>query len=66
MRGLASHKSVIVGVTAFGTVPPEQLTVTFVGTFANTGAALSPTEIRCEAVEELPQASLAVQVLMIV
>ena len=48
-----------------GTLPPVQLTVIFVGTFANTGAALSPTLISCEAVDVFPQASVAVQVLMI-
>ena len=65
MRGFWSQRSDTEGVVAVGIEPPVQFTVTFVGTFAKTGAALSPTLISCEAVDVLPQASLAVQVLMI-
>ena len=60
-RGLASQASVIVGGVAVTTF--SQLTVTLAGTFANTGAVVSLTLIVCEAVAELPQASVAVQVL---
>ena len=60
--GATSHASVIVGFVNVGTIPP-QLTVTLAGTLANVGAELSPTEIVCVAVAELPQASVAVHVL---
>ena len=60
--GEASQASDTEGLVAVGTIPP-QLTVTFVGTFVNVGAALSPTLIVCVAVAELPHASVAVHVL---
>ena len=63
--GLASQRSDTEGFVTVGTVPP-QLTVIFVGTLVNVGAALSPTEIVCVAVAELPHASVAVHVLITV
>ena len=65
-RGFASQASDTEGVIGFGTTPPAvQFNVIFVGTFEKIGPALSPTLIDCEAVVELPQASVAVQVLTI-
>ena len=58
--GLGSQLSVAVGEPTLGSAPP-QLAVTLVGTLVITGGALSPTDINCEAVVELPQASVAVQ-----
>ena len=63
MAGDGSQLSVAVGATAAGTEP--QSTVRFAGTPAKTGGKASPTETCCEAVAELPQLSVATQILVI-
>ena len=61
--GVGSQASVAVTAAPLGTVS-LQFNVTFVGTPTNLGPSVSPTEIVCEAVEVLPQASVAVHVLI--
>ena len=60
--GLGSQASVAVIDAPVGTVS-LQFNVTFVRTPTKTGPSVSPTLTVCEAVAELPQASVAVQVL---
>src|SRR6185503_19543294 len=57
-EGDASHASVAVAVANEGVAGHS--TVLGAGSEAITGAVLSSTEIVCEAVDELPQASVAV------
>jgi hypothetical protein len=61
-RGEGSQASVAVTLAPLGT-DSLQFNVTFVGTPTNKGPSVSPTETVCDAVAELPQASVAVQVL---
>jgi hypothetical protein len=62
--GVASQLSVAVGVAGAGTALHSA--VVFAGTPANTGAVLSLTAMVWEALLLLPQASVAVQVRVIV
>ena len=63
IRGVGSQASVAVTAAPLGTVS-LQFNVTFVGTPTNLGPSVSPTEIVWLAVEVLPQASVAVHVLI--
>ena len=62
-EGLGSQLSVTVGVVQLGV--SSQLIVVGPGRVEITGGAISTTLIVCVAVEELPQVSVAVQVLVI-
>ena len=62
-RGFGSQISVTVTSVPAGKLS-SQRNVTFAGTFDKTGALLSPTFTSCVAVVELPQASVAVHVLI--
>ena len=61
--GVGSQASVAVTAAPLGTVS-LQFKVTFVGTPTNLGPSVSPTLMVWLAVEVLPQASVAVQVLI--